>query len=183
MPDQEAGRNQLAVPTVLVIALSVVIWLTAFALVDEDRESNLRDAALASHAEGEISGIEAATIAVDLARNAVENSSADDDGLLAGAPADISVRYEPLGTASSWTTVIRGPIRSRPNTEEEFRIDDGMIVIELSARTGEISGAFSAGRAFSAPGDSGGGVLRSLGISPEGFTEVPLSEVWSPPSM
>ncbi len=171
---------QIAVPSVLLAALGLVIWLAAFTGVKPDTARLIIPDGLEAQAEGEINGVEAAGIALNLARNAVPNASPDDDGLLLDPPVSVSARYEPLGSASSWTVVIRGPIRSRPNTDEEFRIDDGMIVIELSVLSGEVSGAFSAGRAFTTPDSQGDGVLRSLGIPPEGFSEVPLSYVWPP---
>lgn len=166
---------EILVPSVLLVVLGLVIWFAAFTDVKEEPEPT--KARLESRFPGEISGIQAATTAIGLAGDAVANSSPSDDGLLAGDLESVSVRYEVPGAASSWTVIIRGPIRSRPNTAEEFTIDDGMIVIELSATTGDISGAFSAGRAFSTSDSEGFGVLRSLGVPSEGFTEVPLGQI------
>jgi hypothetical protein len=108
----------------------------------------------------------AARAAIRLAREVVEG----EHGLLAGPPERVSVRHDGLHSASYWTVLIEGPVRHRPNTVEEFTIRGGQGVIEVSAFTGELSGHFSAGV----------GVLQDLGISGDGFVNVPLRLVWPP---
>ena len=154
--------SHLAMPVLLLAVLAITVWLSVFADAPDRLQPNLR-----AHGPGEINGVEAAVAAIDLARNAVPSVSGQHDGLFAGPPVQVAVRYEELGLASSWTVFIRGPVRSRPNTPDEFVIAEGEIVIEVSAFTGELSGSFSAGR----------GVLGSLGISPKGFISAPLDLV------
>lgn len=174
--DKHSPFGELAIPTLLLIALGFVIWLTAFANVWDEAPKIKEPQGLVAQAADQISGIEAANTAIDLARHAVENSKDGDDGLLAGDLDAVFVRHEPLGTASSWTVIIQGPIRVRPNTDEEFRVSDGLIAIELSAFSGEVAGPFSAGRAFGPVNASG--FLDDLGISFAGLIEVPLERVW-----
>lgn len=152
-------------PSLLLFAFIATVWLAVFG--NHDASGDIAPY-LRSRGENQLSGIEAAAAAVSLARNAVENASPGDHGLFAGPPESISVRYEPLGPVSAWTVHITGPVRSLPNTPEEFTTTDGEIVIELSAFTGELAGNFSAGR----------GTLSALGISPTGFVKVPVRKAW-----
>lgn len=172
----ERRTSEIFVPTLLLIALGVLIWITAFTNVKDDPSEHGDPRGLVAQTADQISGIEAANAAIDLARHAVENSRDGDDGLLAGDLDAVFARHERLGTASSWTVVIQGPIRVRPNTDEEFRVSDGMIAIELSAFNGEVAGLFSAGRAFGPVTASG--FLDDLGIPYTGLIEVPLEKVW-----
>ena len=132
---------QIAIPVLLLIGLALTLWLTAFVSApDRDDQSAPY---LRSRGEGQIDGITAARRAVEEARSAVDSTQPEHDGLLAGPLEQVRVRYESLGTASSWTVLLEGPIRSRPNTPGEFTILEGMIVVEISAFTGEISGHFA----------------------------------------
>lgn len=151
----------LIAPVTLLIALGILTWATVFAGGIDDTPP-----ALAAHAEDQIDGVEAAQAAVRLALEVVEG----EHGLLDGPPERVYVRHDGLRSASYWTVLIEGPVRHRPNTVEEFTIQGGQVVIEVSAFTGELSGNFSAGV----------GVLRDLGISGDGFAPVPLQLVWPP---
>ncbi len=165
--------RSLAIPLVLLLAVPIVVGLTVFAFNDQDDFPK----ALEAHGENQIPGYGAAHRAIIEIRDAVENRRDTDFGILAGPPTQILARFEESGSASTWTVVVRGPVRSRPNTEEEFNLDSGEIVVEISAFTGEIAGNFSAGRASTS---AGGGVIGGLGLSHDGFVEVPLKSVWPP---
>lgn len=170
-------KSDPAIPAALLLALGLTVWLAVFiydAGTDEQTAPYLR-----SRGEGQIDGITAVRQALQEVRTAVDNTSPEHDGLLAGPLEHVDIRYEPLGTVSSWTVLFQGPIRSRANTPEEFRIDRGMIVVEISAFTGEIAGHFAGGRAFGGPDSAApNSLLRQLGISPVGFIEVPIQFVY-----
>ncbi len=155
----------IAVPAILLVALGVTLWVSVFAGGIDDIPPNLQ-----ARRENELPGFWAARFAIAEIRTAVPNGSAGHAGLLAGTPRRVSVRYEDLGSVSSWTVYVRGPVRVRPNTPDEFVTQEGEIVIEIAAVGGDIAGNFSAGR----------GVLNDLGISPDDFIEVPLRLVWPP---
>lgn len=182
-PNQPADQRrtplpEIVTPSLLLIAFGLTVWLSVFIAGAE--ENGQTAPYLRSRGEGQIDGVTAAMRATEEARNAVESARPGHAGLLAGPLERVRVRYEPLRTASIWTVLLEGPIRSRPNTPEEFRILEGMIVVEISAFTGEISGHFAGGRVFGSPNSAAANsLLRQLGISGAGFVDVPVRLVYN----
>ncbi len=164
------GRSRelspITFPALLLLGFALVAWLTVFSGGLDDVPPNLKE-----RREGEMSGIWAARFAIDEIRSAVPNSEPGQTGLLAGDPARVSVKYLESRTQrpGSWVVLVEGPLRVRPNTPEEFVSRDGEILVQVRAFGADVE-EFSAGR----------GVLRALGVSPDGFANVPLKLVWPP---
>lgn len=156
--------TEIAVPVFLLIALGTVIWVSVFANGLDEVQPNLQ-----ARGENELPGLHAAHFAFDEIRAAVPNRTAEHTGLLAGPPTSVSIFYRELGSSSNWIVHIRGPLRVRPNTPEEFVSRDGEILIELTAINGDVM-RFSAGR----------GVLREIDVPLEDFIEIPVHMVWPP---
>lgn len=157
--DQHRSDRTLLIPTALLILFGIAIWGLVFASSHDSVAP-----ALDAPSEDQLNGVEAAEAAINLVRDAVPG----EDGLLGGRPDRISVRHDGRGISAYWTVFIQGQVRHRPNTVEEFTIQEGEVVIEVSAFTGYLSGNFS----------TGVGVLRNLRISDEGFVPIPVSSVW-----
>ena len=173
MAESERNRTLLAPTLILVffaIAGSLLTWNA------HDTGDDLAPA-LQPHSHDEISAVEAADIALQKIADATDNGNSDHIGLLSGQPTSVLARYEHRSREPLWTVVVRGPVRSRPNTEAEFTIELGEIVVQVSAITGEVAGEFAAGRAATV---AGGGVIGSLHLGHDGFIDVALRHVAIP---